>query len=338
MSTASGTSAASAAPARTTQPPGASVQGLHIKLRHLQCLLAVAQHGSLRGAADALAITQPAVSKTIAELEGLLGVRLFDRGRHGARPTAQASLFLRHAGASLNSLRQGLDLLARGNEAGSGTIAIAALPTAAPGLVPAALHAFRRQWPSMAVQIHTGLNSQLLEMLRARKVELMLGRLSDPEAMTGLTFEHLLAAPLALVAGPRHPLLSRATLAATDLARFPLILPPRGTIIRHMADSFLRGHGLDLPANCSEVLSVSLGRALALGPGDMIWFVPRIAVHADLQQGSLRQLPMAMEGTEEPLGLILRNDAEPAPAARALIAALRTAARPAPSAEDARQS
>ncbi|MBV6306501.1 pca operon transcription factor PcaQ [Candidimonas humi] len=324
------TAAPAAATTGATARPGDLVQGSHIKLRHLQCLLAVAQHGSLRGAADALAITQPAVSKTIAELEELLDVHLFDRGRHGARPTAQASLFLRHAGASLDALRQGLDLLARGKEAGSGTIAVAALPTAAPSLVPAALHAFREQWPGMAVQIHTGLNSQLLDMLRTGKVELMLGRLSDPEAMSGLTFEHLLAAPLALVTGPRHPLLSRAEPAAAELARFPLVMPPRGTIIRHMADSFLRGHGLDTPVNPCEVLSVSLGRALALGPGDMVWFVPRIAVRADLQQGTLRQLPISMEGTEEPLGLILRNDAEPAPAARALIAALRTTARHAP--------
>lgn len=299
----------------------------HIKLRHLQCLLAVAQHGSLRKAADALAITQPAVSKTISELESLLGVRMFERGRHGARPTAQADLFLRHAGASLHALRQGLDLLSRERAAGAGTIAVAALPTAAPCLMPAALQSFRGQWPGMAVQVHTGLNGQLLEMLKARRVEVMLGRLSDPEAMTGLTFEHLLAAPLALVTGPRHPLLSQGSIAVADLARYPLILPPRGTIIRHMADSFLRGHGLDMPANCSEILSVSLGRAMTLGPGDMIWFVPGIAVRGELLQGSLRQLPIAMEGTEEPIGLILRNDALPAPAARSLIEALRAAAR-----------
>jgi LysR family pca operon transcriptional activator len=59
----------------------------HIKFRHLQCFLAVAQHGSLQKAADVLSITQPAVSKSLKELEALLGVRLFERPRERAKPS-----------------------------------------------------------------------------------------------------------------------------------------------------------------------------------------------------------------------------------------------------------
>lgn len=61
-----------------------------VKFRHLQCFLAVAQFGGVQKAAQSLSITQPAVSKTIAELESILGVRLFERGRQGARPTGRA--------------------------------------------------------------------------------------------------------------------------------------------------------------------------------------------------------------------------------------------------------
>ncbi|MDS0794853.1 LysR family transcriptional regulator, partial [Burkholderia pseudomultivorans] len=70
-----------------------------VKFRHLQCFLAVAQLGGVQKAAESLSITQPAVSKTIAELESILGVKLFERGRQGAQPTREAQLFMPHANA-----------------------------------------------------------------------------------------------------------------------------------------------------------------------------------------------------------------------------------------------
>ena len=64
-----------------------------IKFRHLQCFLAVAQHATLQKAAVALSISQPAVSKTIKELEEILKIRLFARGRRGAEMTQEAEIF-----------------------------------------------------------------------------------------------------------------------------------------------------------------------------------------------------------------------------------------------------
>ena len=75
-----------------------------IKLRHLQCFLAVAEQRSIQRAAERLAVTQPAVSKTLRELEEMLGVQLFRRGRRGALPTADAEAFQRYASASLSAL------------------------------------------------------------------------------------------------------------------------------------------------------------------------------------------------------------------------------------------
>jgi LysR family pca operon transcriptional activator len=107
-----------------------------IKFRHLQCFLAVAQHGSLQKAADVLAITQPAVSKTLKELEDLLAVRLFDRGRRGAVPTREGEAFLRHAGASVSALREAVASVAQTRRQGNAVIAMGVLPTVAPWLMP----------------------------------------------------------------------------------------------------------------------------------------------------------------------------------------------------------
>ena len=73
----------------------------------------MAQFGAVQKAAESLSITQPAVSKTIAELESILGVKLFERGRHGALPTREGQLFIPHATACVLALRQGVGLLAR---------------------------------------------------------------------------------------------------------------------------------------------------------------------------------------------------------------------------------
>ena len=89
--------------------PIANLTSGRIKFRHLQCFLAVMQFGSVQRAADSLSITQPAVSKTIGELESILGVRLFERGRRGAAPTREGRLFAPHAAACVGALREGVD-------------------------------------------------------------------------------------------------------------------------------------------------------------------------------------------------------------------------------------
>lgn len=96
---------------------GATIDG-RTKLRHLQCFIAATQQQSIQRAAGAPCITQPAVSKTVRELEAILGVRLFERGRRGTRPTRHApcamrhaQLLLRHANAAIGALMEGIDSL-----------------------------------------------------------------------------------------------------------------------------------------------------------------------------------------------------------------------------------
>jgi len=294
-----------------------------IRLRHLQCFLAVARGGNLRRAADALAITQPAVTKTLNELEEILGVRLFERGRRGALPTPEAEVFLRHAQASADSLGQAVDSVLRGRD--EAPLRLGVLPTVTPSLVPSALQALRAERPDAFVQVATGRNRELLALLRQHELDAVVGRMAEPDEMVGLTFELLYAEPLVIAVRAGHRLLAAGRSALPSIAEQALVLPSAGTIIRHAVDSWFAHHGIAPRGGVTETLSISLARALALG-SDAVWFTPRSAAEPDLDSGALVALPLSTAGTEEPVGLLLRTDNLPSAALRSLLAALRAQA------------
>jgi len=302
-----------------------SLADSRVKFRHLQCFLAVAQFGGVQKAAESLSITQPAVSKTVAELEEILGVRLFERGRHGAVPTREGQLFMPHASACVSALRQGVDLLARAEGEAAATLDIGVLPTVATSLVPPVLRLFNVQWPRTIVRLRTGSNMELLERLKAGEIEFAVGRLADPERMVGLTFEQLYSEPLVAVVRAGHEMASGNASPAAQLMRHTVVVPPYGTLIRQSAESLLRAWAVPPLSSFVEVLSVSVGRALAL-ENDAVWFVPRSAIEYELAHGLLVPLPLPVAGTEEPVGLILRSDTQPTPVGRALIDAVRKVA------------
>ena len=297
-----------------------------IRLRHLQCFLAVAQFGNLRRAAQALSITQPAVTKTLNELEALLARPLFARGRHGASLTPEGEAFMRHAGDSVNAIASAVDSVLRAPDAAP--LRIGVLPTVAAAFLPGVLQTVAARRPQLGVRVSTGRNAQLLEQLRARELDAVIGRLSDPELMAGLSFEPLYAEPMVIALRPGHALAPRtARSAAPALAlvgAHPWVLPPAGTLIRQVADGFLHRHGITPQAGWVETLDTALARALAL-QSDNLWFTPRGSVQADLDAGTLRRLNVDLT-PEEAVGLMLRTEPLSSDAVRTFVAAVRTRA------------
>jgi LysR family transcriptional regulator, pca operon transcriptional activator len=312
------TDAPAAGPARREQALG------RIRLRHLQCFLAVAESAHLGRAAQALCITQPAVTKTLNELEALLGTRLFVRGRQGAAMTAEAEVFLRHASTTVQALGLAVDSVLGSAEQLS--LRIGVLPTVAPSLMPQVLASFLADRPQVAVRLHTGRNASLLAQLRARELDVVIGRLSEPEAMLGLTFEHLYAEPLVLALRVDHPLLplpdpGAALAALPRVMAFPLLLPLSGTLIRQVADDFLGRHQLQPRAGVVETLDTAVAQAMVLST-DALWLTPLGAAQPALNAGWLQRWPLQIT-PEEPVGLLQRNDALPSPALQALLGLVR---------------
>jgi len=207
-----------------------------------------------------------------------------------------------------------------------GALSIGVLPTVADALLPPAFAAFRQQWPAVSLSVWTDSNAPLIERLKAGEVDFVVGRLSEPEAMHGLSFEQIYREPLAVVVRRDHPLAFETPLTPAMLARFAIIVPPFGTVIRQSAESMLTAFGAHALTALVETLSVSLGRSLALH-NDAVWFVPAGAVEHDIALGLLVALPMPFAGTDEPIGLIRRNDAARTPVEESLVDAIREAGR-----------
>lgn len=178
-----------------------------IRLRHLHTFVAVAQQGTLGRAAETLNLSQPALSKTLNELEQLTGARLFDRGRLGAQLTLVGEQFLTHAVKVLDALNTAGQSLHRKEEHTSDVVRVGALPTAALGILPPVIGQFHKQQRHTTIQVATMNNTMLLAGLKSGELDLGIGRMSDPELMGGLNYELLFLESLKLVVRPDHPLL-----------------------------------------------------------------------------------------------------------------------------------
>ncbi|ECN7243038.1 LysR family transcriptional regulator [Salmonella enterica subsp. enterica serovar Typhimurium] len=292
-----------------------------IRLRHLHTFVAVAQQGTLGRAAETLNLSQPALSKTLNELEQLTGTRLFERGRLGAQLTVPGEQFLTHAVKVLDALNTAGQALNRKEDASADVVRVGALPTAALGILPAAIGRFHQQQKSTSLQVATMNNTMLLADLKSGEIDLGIGRMSDPELMGGLNYELLFLESLKLVVRPGHPLLQE-TITLSRVMEWPVVVSPKGTVPRQNAEALLQSQGCKMPAGCIETLSASLSRQLTVDY-DYVWFVPSGAVKEDLRQATLVSLPVPTQSAGEPIGILTRVDIPLSTGAQMLIAAIR---------------
>lgn len=301
------------------------MSGSRVKLRHLQTFAEVARQQSVVKAADSLNISQPAVTKTIRELEEALGVDLFERDGRGIRITRHGEVFLRHAVASLTALRQGIDSVSAEQLENVPPVRIGALPTVSTRIMPKAMTLFLNEQTRSRIKIVTGENAVLLEQLRLGELDLVVGRLAAPEKMTGFSFEHLYSEQVLFVVRAGHPLLEGGAIF-NGLGDYPVLMPTRGSIIRPFVDRFLIANGVGPMPTQVETVSDSFGRAFVRA-SDAVWIISSGVVAGDIEDGVLKALPIDTSETKGPVGLTLRTDAVPSMPMTILMQAIREAAK-----------
>jgi LysR family transcriptional regulator, pca operon transcriptional activator len=159
--------------------------GLHGMTQRLRLSLpravdAVEAHRSLLAASSVLGITQPALTKSLHELEEVVGARLFDRHSRGVRPTEAGQVFVEAARRVLAELRRLDDQLDQLASPGGGTVALGALPVAAAGILPGTLGRLKPTDPQIRVRLQEGRTGDLLPLLASGEIDLIVGQLYEP--------------------------------------------------------------------------------------------------------------------------------------------------------------
>jgi LysR family transcriptional regulator, pca operon transcriptional activator len=294
-----------------------------IRLRHIVCFLEVVRSKSMAGAAEALHISQPAATKTIQELEAILGEKLFDRTRRRLTLTAVGDVFSRYASTGITALRQGL--MAAQGSGETALVRVGALPTVSARILPKVVEAFKAERSGGTTRIITGPNGYLLSLLRTGEVDIVIGRMAEPKAMMGLSFEHLYSEPVVLAVRPGHPLLAVPDFHLSQIVGFQALTPTPDSVIRPIVEQILLASGVSGLADQIETVSNAFGRSY-VRQTDAIWFISEGVVAEDVADGQIRLLPVNSHDTMGPVGLTTRIQTEEQPEVERFIEHVRAVA------------
>ncbi|AHH20973.1 putative transcriptional regulator, LysR family [Nocardia nova SH22a] len=288
-----------------------------LKLRHLVLVDALTRHGSVVGAAAALHVTQPVATRSLHDLEAILGVDLYDRGPRGITPTIFGDAFTTHARAVLAQLDQAGRHVVELARADRGTVVVGSHLAGSNVLLPRAIARLKSEHPLLTVVVREGSPEALLVELESGRVDLIVGRLtapSDETAMRGALYDESVEP----VTRAGHPLTVRGTVTIADLTAYPWILPGTGTSLRLELEKFFARNGIPLPENRVEATSYLTVRQLLLET-DMIAVLPSLIARGDTR---LAPLPVPLDTIGHSVGLTIPATRTPTPAAEALIASL----------------
>lgn len=272
-----------------------------MELGHLRSFLEVAARGSFTRAAQALFITQPAVSQHIQALEAHYGVPLFERRGRGVTLTP-AGRALRERTQQLLEHWKSLDTLVE-DFAGlrRGRLVVASTTVVGTYVLSPALATFVRAYPGVELAIRHGNTLRVGQMVQDGEADLGFGGDSRmvPRALWSLLVHR---EPIVLVTAPDNPLLRRERLTAADLRECVLVWREQGTLAREYLERYFGGGPLS--SGRLEVDQVELAKRLA-EEGGIIAAVPRAAIQREVKSGQLKILRLARFGLRAGFNLLV---------------------------------
>jgi DNA-binding transcriptional LysR family regulator len=265
---------------------------------HLALFEAVARCGSITRGAAAARVSQPAVSKQIAELEAELGVRLLDRLPRGCRLTEAGAVLAGHARRWLAVEEEAERAIGEIRGLRRGRLAIGASLTIAGYLLPDILAAFRREHPAIELRVEIGNTDMIQSLLSDGSVEVGLTEgVEDSDELQSSVFSH---DELVVVAPGGHPLLRKGRrVTVRDVCREPLILREEGSGTRAVVEQALRRRGVTPEPFLSLASPEAIKNCVAAGMGLAI--VSRLIVALEVREGLLGIVPVSDLAIRRPL-------------------------------------
>jgi DNA-binding transcriptional LysR family regulator len=301
--------------------------GRRVKLRDLHVLLAVAQWGSMAQAARHLSTSQPVISKTIAELEHALGVRLLDRSPHGIVPTMYGRALMSRGLAIFDELREGIKEIEFLADPAAGELRVGSPETMNAGLLPAITERLAVRHPRVILHVvQANTVTEEFRELRERSVDLMLGRVSralDDDLEAEVLYEDRLF----VVAASDSPWARRRKLTLADLAGEPWVNAPADSIVGSYLAEVFAAQGLRPPQVSVVSFSMYL-RNMLLASGRYVAMVPGSVLRFSAERFGLRALAIPLPETQASVSIITLKGRTLSPVARVFAECAREVAKP----------
>ncbi len=261
-----------------------------LRMRHLRLLLTAAELGKVGKVATAFGVSQPAISRQIAELESALGLKLFDRVGHALQLTSAGEDVVRSANAMLLEMEDLARRLGNVGEGITGKVRLGGVATTFVTLVPGALASFKAQAPHAAITLADETADELLAGLRAGSHDLIVGRVHHRALGPGIVCEKLLDDPAVIACGPGHPLARKRSPDWSILAGQEWIMPPAHLPEHRATLQWLQAHGVRVPASSVESRSLLANIGL-LETGQYLSLIPQSAGRLYARQRRVNLLP-----------------------------------------------
>lgn len=282
-----------------------------MKNHQLRALVAVAEHGSFRGAARALALSQTALTKALRELELDLGATLLERSPQGVRPTPMGAELLPRARLILTEIEEARRSMRHLLGLEHPRVTVAATPAFSALCLSDAMQRFHQRYPTAQLSLRDAFLSQTLPMLRDGTVDLAVTALMPDVLGADLSFEPLGQIEITLAgqrgrhgAGPH---------ALADLVALPWLLDSAAAGVSAVVRRWIAAHGVEAPARTIECPSSMASMVLSMQT-DAVAPIPRAMLAQPWLQSAVVELDVDVPRPWIPVGIVLRRDRRPEPA------------------------
>jgi DNA-binding transcriptional LysR family regulator len=299
--------------------------GRRIKLQDVHVLMAVVQAGSMGKAARQLNTSQPNISKSIADLEHALGVRLLDRHSRGIEPTQYGRALLAGGAAVFDELRQTVKNIEFLADPTAGEVRVGSNPLLAASFTSAIVDRLSQRYPRIMFRLTTGYVEGLHRGLREREFDLLIAWKIGPLADERLRFEVLFDDAWVIATGAQNPWARRRKIAVPDLMNEPWVLPPPESGVTAIAMEALAASGFGYP-RMTVVTDSPHVRMSLLATGRFLTICPMSALRFPTRRLELKVLHVEVPMARVPNGIVTLKNRTLSPVARLFIETARESA------------
>lgn len=297
-------------------------------LQHLAAFNAIVAAGSLGRAADALHLTQPALSRIVRRLEEQVGAPLFERHSKGMQLTDIGQALMPHATMLLRDADHAKEHIHAMLGLAKGTIRVGAVGSIACLILPLALDSTCRRWPKLQVQVVEGVWDRLASALVSREIDLALGAHTEDTDEIVSVRDCRWEDTSYVVAGANHPLRAREKVELADTLTHKWAILPRGTGPFEQMKALFWRHQLPLPDVVVETRSITVLKSL-IAHSEFLGWMPEPMYYAERRAGLLDRLHIPGACDTRTLTAFHRSQGPlPRPATKLLHALRRLTANP----------